>query len=717
MNSRLAGVCRSIILLICLSMASLIVSQIKPVSGSTSHDPISITDNSGFTAGNGVTGGSGTADDPYVIEGWTIDSSSTPGILIQSTDAYFTIRDVSIQTSYGINGTVFIGVEHGSLEDSQVQSRCEGGSNSALWISVSYDVLLQGNSLSCQGDYGLALDSSDSLTISGNTINGGAFGMRADSISNTSITGNVVAGEDSMYLTDLSSILISDNQLLESSGGIGISACDNLDIENNSMGRHIDSLFIANCGNVLVSRNNFPRQEHAITLASTDNSLIQDNNITHSIFLGLWLSPDSTSNEITGNNIVYNHCGVYGPLETLEQNTFYNNTFGSNDSDFCTDSWTTFHQNPLHTGQSPAVGPSTPVLRWKFQTGGSILSSPAIAFGTIYVGSEDGNLYALNPQGLLEWKFATGGAIDSSPSVGQDGTVYVGSQDGYLYAIRSDGQLKWSFKTGSTIASSPTVGSDGTVYVGSFDGHLYAINADGTLKWASPASAELYGSPAIASDGTIYVGIDDPPPSGECGQCLEAISTNGTVEWGSATGQVEYASPTIGPDGTIYIGSTRSLFSAVNPDGTTKWTVTGSAPEIFGSTAGMGSDGTVYVTSSQVSCDSYPPGCDGGGNSTTRLYAMGPDGTVLWTFSVTSSVTGSQIFCCLYYTVSSPAVDTNGIIYMGSVDGNMYAVNPDGTIAWQVSLGGAIGSSPTIDFDGTIYVGSSDGNLYAIGSS
>ncbi len=96
---------------------------------------------------------------------------------------------------------------------------------------------------------------------------------------------------------------------------------------------------------------------------------------------------------------------------------------------------------------------------------------------------------------------------------------------------------------------------------------------------------------------------------------------------------------------------------------------------------------------------------------------MGPDGTVLWTFSVTSSVTGSQIVCCLYYTVSSPAIDTNGIIYMGSVDGNMYAVNPDGTIAWQLSLGGAIGSSPAIDFDGTIYVGSSDGNLYAIASS
>jgi len=63
-------------------------------------------------------------------------------------------------------------------------------------------------------------------------------------------------------------------------------------------------------------------------------------------------------------------------------------------------------------------------------------SSPAVgADGTIYVGSRDYNLYALNPDGTQKWKFATNGEVWSSPAVGADGTMYVGSADGNVYAL------------------------------------------------------------------------------------------------------------------------------------------------------------------------------------------------------------------------------------------------------------------------------------------
>jgi outer membrane protein assembly factor BamB len=105
------------------------------------------------------------------------------------------------------------------------------------------------------------------------------------------------------------------------------------------------------------------------------------------------------------------------------------------------------------------------------------------------------------------------------------------------------------------------------------------------------------------------------------------------------------------------------------------------------------------------------------GSATTALYAAHPDGNVLWRFSSTSSISGSQVFCCLYYTVSSPAVDARGVVYFGGADGNLYAVKPDGSLSWKFALRGAISSSPAIDLGSTIYVGSSDGNLYAIGSA
>jgi hypothetical protein len=133
--------------------------------------------------------------------------------------------------------------------------------------------------------------------------------------------------------------------------------------------------------------------------------------------------------------------------------------------------WPMFHQNALHTGAGIASGAAGNV-KWSFPTGG-VESSPAIAAdGTVYVGTFDNYVYAINPSaGTQKWRFATGGWVHSSPAIGVDGTVYVGCDDGYVYAIKpGDGSQKWSFPTGGSVRSSPAIGSDGTVYVGSDDG-------------------------------------------------------------------------------------------------------------------------------------------------------------------------------------------------------------------------------------------------------
>lgn len=63
---------------------------------------------------------------------------------------------------------------------------------------------------------------------------------------------------------------------------------------------------------------------------------------------------------------------------------------------------------------------------------------------------------------------------------------------------------------------------------------------------------------------------------------------------------------------------------------------------------------------------------------------------------------------------SSPAIGADGMIYVGSYDGYLYAIRPDMTRAWRYQTLGAIRSSPAIATDGTIYVGSNDGRVYAI---
>jgi outer membrane protein assembly factor BamB len=107
--------------------------------------------------------------------------------------------------------------------------------------------------------------------------------------------------------------------------------------------------------------------------------------------------------------------------------------------------------------------------------------SPAIgADGTVYIGSLDSKLYALNADGTFRWSYTTGNQVYGSPAIGADGTIYIGSYDNNLYALNPDGTLKWSYTTGGHILGSAAIGSDGTVYIGSYDNKLYALNPDGT---------------------------------------------------------------------------------------------------------------------------------------------------------------------------------------------------------------------------------------------
>ena len=114
------------------------------------------------------------------------------------------------------------------------------------------------------------------------------------------------------------------------------------------------------------------------------------------------------------------------------------------------------------------------------------------------------------PDTLRIWRFrlraGERGRSHSSPAIGPDGTIYVGSGDSSLYAVNPDGTLKWRYPTGDT-CSSPLPQSRPTVRsMSGRDDRLYAISPDGTLKWSYLTGGSMLSSPAIAADGTVYVG-------------------------------------------------------------------------------------------------------------------------------------------------------------------------------------------------------------------
>ncbi len=174
---------------------------------------------------------------------------------------------------------------------------------------------------------------------------------------------------------------------------------------------------------------------------------------------------------------------------------------------------------PLPTN-TPAPDPGT--VKWTFQTEGALWGSPTVQDGTVYIGSDDGNLYALSASsGEVVWKLAAGGIVRSTPAL-DGGRVFISSDDGFAYAVdATTGAQAWATDIGNVTAvrdvsgktdpsfdylqSSPVI-ADNRLYVGSADGNVYALDSDtGEVVWKFATGALVRATPAVA-DGVVYIG-------------------------------------------------------------------------------------------------------------------------------------------------------------------------------------------------------------------
>ena len=320
-------------------------------------------------------------------------------------------------------------------------------------------------------------------------------------------------------------------------------------------------------------------------------------------------------------------------------------------------------------GNFYALDSATGKQVWKFQTGGErrftapgihgimprsemmpdpfdvFLSSPAIANGVVYFGSGDHNVYALEAAtGALKWKFATGDVVHTSPAIA-GGVVYIGSFDRYLYALDAGtGTMRWRFQTGDDqnihnqigIASSAAV-ANGVVYFGCRDGHFYAIDAKtGTQKWSHDNQMGwVIASPAV-HDGVVYF----PTSDGTRFKALDAAS--GRLLYSLINNDVSFSSPAL-VNGLIYYGTTDGWVHALNVK-------TGQMVHEF-QTDGSKENSAKYLTGK-------------GRPDSARIF---PDATL------DGVIVGLSRVHSLGSVLSSP-VAAGGILYFGSTDGNLYAV-------------------------------------------
>ncbi|MFC4565917.1 PQQ-binding-like beta-propeller repeat protein [Nocardiopsis mangrovi] len=317
-----------------------------------------------------------------------------------------------------------------------------------------------------------------------------------------------------------------------------------------------------------------------------------------------------------------------------------------------------------------------PRWNWTFETGGAVMSSPAVADGVLYAGSDDGHLYAVDAaSGEERWRFSSEGRVRSSPVVA-DGVVYVGSDDGHLYAVDvATGEERWPrFRIGAEFGRSSPVVADGVVYAGSGDQYLYAIDAGtGEERWQLP-DVGIWWTPAVA-DGVVYFGSSSA-------QGLMAVDADAGGELWRSRIDGTTRRPVVA-EGVVYVGSDNTYLYAIGTDGGEHlWRFRVGEPE---APAPVVAEGVVYAGSG----DQY-------------LYAIDTDtGDELWRSSTDGPVS------------SAPTV-ADGVVYAGTGNGGLYAVNTtDGTLRWRAEIGGFIWSSPTV-VDGVIYVGDNDRSLHAV---
>src|SRR5206468_3738787 len=224
----------------------------------TPHAPIRIQSNAEFTAANGVVGGHGTPDDPYIIAGWEITNVDTmAAIFIRDTDASFVIRDVDVHQPPGLGwaGIRFIEVTNARVEDSTVAGF----------------------------SWGVSLEFTSNITVTRSNVTHNGLGIQlwftndtepGVSVSNSNVSDDGVG----VSIAYGGRNVIADNLLSNNSCAIQVGDSTNLTVRGNEvMKSHLQGALIERTSNVTIESNHFALNGAGLWLTDSPNATVTGN--------------------------------------------------------------------------------------------------------------------------------------------------------------------------------------------------------------------------------------------------------------------------------------------------------------------------------------------------------------------------------------------------------------------------------------------------------
>jgi parallel beta-helix repeat protein len=319
-----------------LVASSLLSFGSLPAAGAptTPHAPILITGNAEFTAANGVSAGSGTPANPYVIEGWTIDASAASGIHVRDTDASFLIRDVGVHDGGLDNAGIWLeNVTNGRVASANVTNDGYG-----VFVVNSENVSVSGVlATDCVYD-GLAASASSNVTFSGSTATGsGEYGFHLLSVADGVLSSNNASGNGfgvgssaDIFLEGASRARVSDNRVTSAGGyGIYVASSPDSSLIANRIANHTYGIYLEQSDRVSVVGNTITGAVEGVYVHS-DRALVEDNlleNNTLGIFVTVSGNATINNNRIStaagyGVSLVSSHHDILGGNEFTNTGLF-----------------------------------------------------------------------------------------------------------------------------------------------------------------------------------------------------------------------------------------------------------------------------------------------------------------------------------------------------------------------------------------------------------
>ncbi|MCR5346888.1 MAG: PQQ-binding-like beta-propeller repeat protein [Fretibacterium sp.] len=316
---------------------------------------------------------------------------------------------------------------------------------------------------------------------------------------------------------------------------------------------------------------------------------------------------------------------------------------------------------------------------WTFQAGSGLTSGIAVAGGLVLVGDGSGVLYAVQrASGQQAWAYQGTNTIVGTPSVAEDNVIFA-QADGTLTCLRlSDGSVVWqslAAESGSETLTDGTAMGGGRVFFVKGDGRLHALSVtDGKPLWTYESSQELRSAPAFG-EGSLLLG-----DQGGVFSVLDPKNGH-RLTGGGAGGAIN--TPSIS-EGSVFFSSWDGSVQRVRLKGNIpQWKVNVEDPVTTSPTV---AGGKVFV-----------------GTARGNIAAMdAKNGKILWQFNTQGG------------NVMAQPVVGEGMVFAGGGQGVLSILNAaTGKLLSSFTTGAGISGTPAFE-GGVLYLGSEDGNLYAI---